>query len=151
MTLAARLVGIVLLVGPAFGETLDPAATSLTIEVRRAPGLEAERYTLACDPPAGSVPDPAGACRRIAKLVGDASSPSMSSRGRGQSWLLGSEVLCEPVCGGPEIMTVRGIFAGQRVDGRFTREDGCAMSAYDQTEWVLGVPGSRAGGDAATL
>ena len=33
MTLAARLVGIVLLVGPAFGETLDPAATSLTIEV----------------------------------------------------------------------------------------------------------------------
>jgi hypothetical protein len=96
VTFAARLVGIVLLAVSAFAETSDSAATGLTIDVQRAHGVEPERYTLACDPPTGTLPDPVGACRRIAAFVKSATAPSIS-RGRGAQWRPGSMVMCEPV------------------------------------------------------
>jgi hypothetical protein len=148
VTLAAGLAGIMLLAVSAFGGTSDSAATGLTVDVRRAPGLEPERYTLACDPPTGTVPDPAGACRRIAALVKDATSPSIP-RGRIEMWLPGSMVVCQSVYGGPEVMIVRGWLAGHPVYGHYTREDGCAMSGYDRMARILGVPASGAGDEAA--
>jgi hypothetical protein len=59
-------------------------------------------------------------------------------------------ILCQPVYGGPEVMTVRGSFAGRPIDDRYTREDGCARSAYDTMERILGVPGTGAAGEDAT-
>jgi hypothetical protein len=132
VTLAARLVGI-LLAGSAFAEASDPAATRLMIEVRRAPGLEPEHFTLACDPPTGTVPSPARACRRIAALVKDAISGEVISSDWEALWLSGSRILCPPVYGGPEVMTVRGSFAGRPVDDRYTRED--AVRGRPTTRW----------------
>jgi hypothetical protein len=130
---------MVLLAVSGSADTWDPAATALTIEVRRAPGLEPDRYTLACDPPAGTVSDPAGACRRIAALV----------EARVEVWLPEMNARCELVYGGPEVMVVQGRLAGHSVDGRYTREDGCAMSGYDEMARVLGVPASGASPEAA--
>jgi hypothetical protein len=133
---------MLMLAAPVFAETSTSTATRLTIEIRRAPGLPPERYTLACEPPTGTVPDPAGTCRRL-------TTSSFDVRVR---WLYGSMEFCQPVYGGPEVMTVRGLLWGLRVDRRLTREDPCAMSAYDALERVFGVPGPAPGDeDAATL
>jgi hypothetical protein len=146
VTLAAGLVGMVLLAVSGSAGTWDSAATALTIEVRRAPRLEPERYTLACDPATGTVSDPAGACRRIAALVADVTPPSDAHL---ELWAPGLMRVCELVYGGPEVMVVRGWFGGYRVDDRYTREDGCAMSGYDLMARILGVPASGVGAGAA--
>jgi hypothetical protein len=91
-----------------------------------------------------------GACRRIAAFVKSATAPSIS-RGRGAQWRLGSMVMCEPVYRGSGTMTVRGWFAGYRIDDRYTREDGCAMSKYDTMARILGVPASASGDESASL
>ena len=117
----------------------DAADTHLAIEVRRALGLPAEHYVLTCDPPSGTVRDPAGTCRRIADLAA-----------RQTRWFWGgssltrpgtdSTALCTQVYGGPEVASIRGRFLGAPVDARLTREDGCTMSSFDATMELLGIP-----------
>jgi hypothetical protein len=97
------------------------------------------------------VRDPAAACRRIAALARAAAAEPMPPPSTvREPWPSGS--YCPSVYGGPEVMVVRGLFAGHPVDGRYTREDGCAMPAYDLMARILGVPASGAGDeDVATL
>lgn len=117
----------------------DAADTQLEIEIRRSPGLSAEHYALTCNPPSGTVRDPAAACQRIADLVAKTPQPS-----RGQSFLAGlandATVLCTQVYGGPEVALIRGRFLGAPVDARLTRENGCTMSSFDATIKLLGIP-----------
>ena len=117
----------------------DAADTHLEIEIRRGPGLPVELHALGCNPPSGTVGDPAAACNRIADHVAKATQPS----GR-VSFPPGSEnqgaVVCTQVYGGPEVAFVRGRFRGAPVDARLTRENGCTMSSYDATMDMLGIP-----------
>jgi hypothetical protein len=117
----------------------DAADTHLEIEIRRGPGVPAERHALGCNPPRGTVGDPAAACNRIAGLAAKATQPS-----GGVSFPPGSEnqgaMVCTQVYGGPEVAFVRGRFLGAPVDARLTRENGCTMSSYDATMEILGIP-----------
>jgi hypothetical protein len=147
VSVAALLIVASLLFG-----TGDAGQTRLTIEIRGVPGAEPDRYTLACEPPAGTVRDPGAACRRVTALARAAAAEPMPPSSSFREPRHPSEVYCPPVYGGPEVMVVRGLFAGHPVDGRYTREDGCAMLAYDRMARILGVPASRAGDeDVATL
>ncbi len=117
----------------------NAADTQLEIEIRRGPGRAVEHYALRCNPPTGTVGDPAAACNRISDLVVKATQPS-----GGASFPVGPEdqgtMVCTQVYGGPEIAFVRGRFLGAPVDARLTRENGCTMSNYDATMKLLGIP-----------
>jgi hypothetical protein len=117
----------------------DEAGTQLEIEIRRGFGSPVEHYALGCNPPTGTVGDPAAACNRIADLVAKAAQPS-----RGELLPAGpgnqGTIVCTQVYGGPEVAFVRGRFLGAPVDARLTRENGCTMSSYDATMKLLGIP-----------
>lgn len=117
----------------------DAADTHLEIEIRRGTGLPVEHYALGCNPPSGTVGDPAAACTRIADLVARATQPS-----GGGSFPAGpgnqGTIVCTQVYGGPEVAFIRGRFLGAPVDARLTRENGCTMSSYDATMRMLGIP-----------
>ena len=126
-------------IGRSTGRAQNAADTQLEIEIQRRPGLPVEHYVLGCDPPSGTVGDPAAACNRIADLGAQATRPSGETSfppGPGSP----GTIVCTQVYGGPEVAVVRGRFLGAPVDARLTRENGCTMSSYDAAMKLLGIP-----------
>jgi hypothetical protein len=130
---------VTVLIGRSTVPAQDAADTQLEIEIQRGPGLPVEHHVLRCDPPSGTVSNPAAACTRIADNVAKATQPS-----GGGSFPTGpgsqGPIVCTQVYGGPEVAFVRGRFLGAPVDARLTRENGCTMSSYDATMKLLGIP-----------
>jgi hypothetical protein len=133
---------------PALAQVPDPAEVSLEIEIRREPGAPIVTYGLVCNPPGGTVLDPHAACQRIAALLTSSSSEprqritvhpdgSISGSGTGQA---ARDTVCAAIYGGPEVARIRGWWLGGPVDATLTRVDGCAISGYDATMTLLGVP-----------
>jgi hypothetical protein len=127
------------MIGRSDARAQGAADTQLEIEIQRGAGLPVERYLLACNPPSGTVRDPAAACDRIADRAATTGQPSI-----GGSFPAGPTgqgvVMCPQIYGGPEIAFVRGRFAGAPVNARLSRENGCTMSSYDAAMKLLGVP-----------
>ena len=105
----------------------DPgASTRLAIEIRPSgPGGPFAQHTLQCDPPAGSIPDAAGACEKLDELGDSIFAP------------LPDDVACTDIYGGPQIATVSGTLDGEAVSTRFTRTDGCQIERWDRAEFLL--------------
>jgi hypothetical protein len=127
------------LAGQSATHAQDAADTQLEIEIQRGPGLPVERYLLGCNPPSGTVSDPAAACNRIADQV---ARPTKTPMGGLFPTDPGGQgiVVCPQIYGGPEIAFVRGRFVGAPVDARLTRQNGCTMSTYDAAMKLLGIP-----------
>jgi hypothetical protein len=89
-------------------------------------------WTLRCDPPRGSLPQPARACERIAS--GGAKLFAPVPRG----------IACTQIYGGPQKARVVGTVLGARVWATFTRTDGCQIGRWQRlARWLLpagGVP-----------
>jgi hypothetical protein len=49
---------------------------------------------------------------------------------------------CTQIYGGPATARVTGTLRGQRVDARFSREDGCQIARWDRNQALLGRPGA---------
>ncbi len=93
------------------------AGTSLTISVDPGKGGTPVEWTLTCDPPGGSHPDPSAAC---AALTGaDPFAPVPTDR------------VCAQVFGGPQTATVTGTWQGKPVNATFSRTDGCQTQRWD--------------------
>lgn len=100
-------------------------ATDLTIKVKASAQTPAKTSTLTCDPPAGTVRDPAAACAALSRAT-DPFAPVP----KGQQ--------CTMIYGGPEEATVTGTWKGKRVDARFNRKNGCELSRWTGLDPVLG-------------
>ena len=89
-------------------------------------------WTLRCDPPAGSLRQPARACERIAS--GGAKLFAPVPRG----------IACTQIYGGPQKARVVGTVLGTQVWATFTRTDGCQIGRWQRlSPWLLpagGVP-----------
>ena len=48
---------------------------------------------------------------------------------------------CTQQFGGPETATVTGTFRGEKVNARFSRENGCEISRWQKVEELLGAAG----------
>ena len=87
---------------------------------------------LRCDPPGGSLRQPARACERISS--GGARLFAPMPRG----------IACTQIYGGPQKARVVGAVLGTRVWATFTRTDGCQIGRWQRlTPWLLpagGVP-----------
>jgi hypothetical protein len=98
--------------------------TELQITVSDGPGAEPTRWTLICDPPGGTHPDPGGACRAI----GDADDPFAP---------VPADMMCTQVYGGPETAEITGTWRGERVAATYRRTDGCEIARWGALAAVL--------------
>jgi hypothetical protein len=86
-------------------------------------GPPTKLWTLRC-PPAGTLPDPARACRGLA-AVDKPFAPVPKG------------VACTEIYGGPQVAEVQGTFRGEPVNTRFTRTDGCQIARWDKVRFLF--------------
>jgi hypothetical protein len=110
--------------------TSGGGADRLVVEVDRGDGSPVERWTLVCaDAVEGDHPDAQAACDHLAELP-DAFAP------------IPADAVCTEQYGGPQTAHVTGQWAGEPVDLRLSRTDGCRMAQWDSL--VPLVPGAVA-------
>ena len=105
----------------------SPGGTLLRIAVRASPGAPARVTTLRCDPPGGTVVQPAQACRRL--LTG----------GRGIFAPTPLGTACTMIYGGPQEALVTGTLRGVKVRARLRRRDGCEIARWNRVAFLLGA------------
>ena len=105
------------------GEGAAPTA-DLEISVTAGGESPTKLWTLRCPGGAGTLPQAAEACERLAVLK-DPFAP------------VPKDAACTAIYGGPQEAEVRGTFRGQRVDARFNRTDGCEIARWDKLEFLF--------------
>jgi len=88
-----------------------------------------ETWTLSCDPPAGTHPDPAAACKALTEHEA-ALRPVPPDRS------------CTEQYGGPDTARVNGTWRGQSVSAILSRTNGCEIARWDQLAGLLPSAGS---------
>jgi hypothetical protein len=102
------------------------ASTSLHITVwpngQAHPG--GKTYALRCAPAGGTLPRPAAACTRLARLARPfAPTPK--------------DTVCTQIYGGPQQALVTGRFRGHLVRARFSRTDGCEIARWNRIRFLF--------------
>ena len=101
------------------------ASANLTIRVwPRGSRGRSWRTALRCEPPGGTLPRAAAACRRIASRL-DPFAPVRDDRG------------CRKVYGGPQLAQVSGRFRGGRVVSKFNRLTACEIARWDRLAFLF--------------
>jgi hypothetical protein len=96
---------------------------SLVIDV--SPGAGPDRvWTLACSPPAGTLPGRARACTRLSRMA-IPFAPTAKN------------VACAEIYGGPQTAEVRGLFRGRRVRAIFNRTNGCEIARWNRVAFLF--------------
>jgi hypothetical protein len=105
---------------------LLPGSTggNLTITYDDGEGNVAE-WTLTCNPPGGTHPDPEAACRALEEN-GEQALPPVSPTQR-----------CTMIYGGPQTATVTGTWGGEEVDAEFSRTNGCEIHRWKSLAGLL--------------
>jgi hypothetical protein len=107
------------------GEPAD-ASTELRIAFWEDSAQQESRvdWLLACDPPAGTHPDPAAACARLDETGAAAFAPL-------------PDQACTEIYGGAQRAEISGTVDGEPVDASFQRTNGCEIEAWDALLGVL--------------
>lgn len=124
MRVVAVLALIVLSTGAA---PASPGGTSLRIAVRATANAKARVTTLRCDPPGGTVAQPARACARL--LAG----------GRARFAPTPPGIACTQIYGGSQEALVTGTLRGLTIWARFRRRDGCELTRWNRVAFLLGA------------
>ena len=98
--------------------------TALTIAVMPGNGEPARDSTLRCGPPGGTLPRPAPACTKLAKLK-DPFAP------------VPADAMCAQVYGGPEVARVKGTYRGRRVNAVFNKKNGCEIARWKRVAFLF--------------
>jgi Subtilisin inhibitor-like len=108
-------------------------STSLTITYFEdsANNTDRVRWTLRCDPVAGTHPRRVTACRGLARVGWEAFRPPAP------------DVACAAIYGGPQVALVSGRIDGRRVWAKLTRVDGCQIARWDRVPGLLPPGGVR--------
>ena len=120
------VVAIALLVACAGAALASDGGTSLRIVVRARAGAPAQVTTLRCAPPAGTVSQPARACRRLLAAGRAIFAPTPPG------------TACTEIYGGPQEALVTGTLRGVKVWARFRRRDGCEIARWNRVAFLLG-------------
>jgi hypothetical protein len=84
-----------------------------------------QEWTLTCDPPAGSHPDPEAACRALAEHGATALPP------------VPDDQPCTMIYGGPQTARVTGSWNGAAVDSTLSRTNGCEIARWRALRGLL--------------
>ncbi|MDQ5820423.1 MAG: subtilase-type protease inhibitor [Actinomycetota bacterium] len=103
--------------------------TSLTIKAMPDGGKPGvfKRYTLRCSPAGGTLPQPARACARLARIA----RPFAPVPG---------DMACTEIYGGPQEAIVVGTYGGKRVWARFSRTNGCQIARWERVRFLFPIP-----------
>ncbi|MER3410808.1 MAG: hypothetical protein C4306_12230 [Thermoleophilia bacterium] len=124
LALAAALAGLTLL--SAAGASVGPTRLTITFWLDEAVPEDSQTWTLRCSPPGGTLPKPARACRRLARLGRAAFAP------------VPAHAACTDIYGGPQLALVRGLVDGRRVWALLRRRNGCEIARWDRlSPWLL--------------
>jgi hypothetical protein len=85
-------------------------------------------WTLRCDPPGGTHPTPAVACRRLL------------AAGRQAFLPIPPDTACTEIYGGPQTAVVSGTVAGAGVWTKLRRDNGCEIARWDALRFLLPAP-----------
>lgn len=112
---------------PPSGGGTGPARllTSLTVVAMGDTSTQPTTWTLTCNPPRGTHPQAAAACRQLASAPGDPFAPTPTG------------FACSMIYGGPEKAHVFGTFEGRRVDTSFGRTNGCEVARWQRVSALL--------------
>jgi hypothetical protein len=131
-----RTFGLMLLLAAATGcgsggaatGTPTPAGPDELIIVTRTGKGPAVTWQLMCNPPGGSHPDPATACR-VLEEHGDQALPPVPGG-----------TACTQIYGGPEQATITGSWHGRPVRSSFARTNGCEIARWTALTGLLPAP-----------
>ena len=126
--LAAVAAGLLAFAGPGAAG----GATDLRIEVwsEGRTGQPTRTFTLRCDPPGGSLRDPAAACRRLAAM-------------RNPFAPVPPDVACTQIYGGPQEALLTGRYRGRTVRAELNLRDGCEIERWRRLAFL--TPGFGSG------
>ncbi len=82
-------------------------------------------WRLSCDPPGGTHPDPAAACRALDEHGASALPPVPKDR------------MCTQIYGGAQKATVRGTWRGEQVFARLSLVNGCEIGRWKALQGLL--------------
>jgi hypothetical protein len=100
------------------------AKVSLDITVSSAPGAPSKHWTLRCDPPGGSHPDPAAACAVLLKAKAPFAAPHPG-------------IMCPMIRVGTKTAIVKGTYFGRHVDTTFM-PGGCGLPLWHEIGAIFG-------------
>jgi hypothetical protein len=131
-----RAFGLVLLLamvagcgsGGASVGTPTPSGQDDLVIVAHTDQAAAVTWQLTCNPPQGSHPDPATACRVLTEH-GDKSLPAVPGN-----------TACTEIYGGPETATITGTWRGRPVNSSFARNNGCEIARWTALTGLLPAP-----------
>jgi Subtilisin inhibitor-like len=107
-----------------WGRGSRPSRYGRILGERRTPIGKPLSWTLRCDPPGGTFPDPEGGCSGLDKLDQPfAETPE--------------ETVCTQQYGGPEVASVSGVYRDETVNTRFSRDDGCEIARWKKHAFLL--------------
>ena len=100
----------------------SPGTTALRIVTFADGSKPATRIVrwLRCDPPRGTLPRPAAACRALART------------GRATLLPVPADRACTELYGGPQVAIVTGLVDDRRVWARLRRDDGCQIARWER-------------------
>ncbi|MDZ7578041.1 MAG: SSI family serine proteinase inhibitor [Candidatus Nanopelagicales bacterium] len=113
--------------------TSPPRGTSLSIVVDD--GGQSS-WTLQCDPPDGTHPNPSEACEFLAEATVDGDDPFQP---------VDPETICAAVFSGAQTATVTGTWNGKQVDTKFKRTNSCETARWDAALPLLAFTGATSG------
>lgn len=115
--------------------------TELTIDVTDASGA-VTTYTLVCDPPGGSHPDPTAACAALAEVL--------ASPGDDPFRPTPPDTICTQQFGGPETASIAGRLDGRDVRASLSLRDGCEIDRWTRLGGLLSPFADPAAGTGIT-
>lgn len=130
--IATVVLGTAVLMACASGSAGTLSPTTLTVKYweNGMGSVDAQTWTLRCNPARGTLPRPEIACRRLAAGGAKLFAPIPPS------------AVCTEVYGGPQVARIVGTVAGKRVWTTFTRQNGCHISRWDRlSPWLLPAGG----------
>ena len=122
---------------PEGGAPTSPAK-ALTIGFDPGDGTAPQEWTLTCDPPGGTHPQPEAACAALADLDPTVLDPVPANQA------------CTQIFGGPETATVRGPWNGEDLDASFARNNGCEITRWDAVAGLFPAIGGTASSPTST-
>jgi hypothetical protein len=108
-------------------------ATQLTIVIKD--NAKVTTWTLSCDPPSGTHPDPDKACAALTSKATKALPP------------VAKGMMCTQIFGGSQTATISGRWDGNPVSANFSRQNGCEISRWQAMgellpKYATGGPGA---------
>jgi hypothetical protein len=125
-SLVVAVAAFVVLTTGAPAGTVQPTALRVTYWEDGAKTTPHATWTLRCNPPRGTLPRPAAACRKLERGGAKLFAPTPP------------DTACTEIYGGPQKARVVGLGAGKRVRATLTRSDGCEIARWSRlAPWLL--------------